>query len=145
MGSDVCGSRTVRQSSVQRRKNASWRVSWRCSTSTRGSCSSFSSIGAAGDSVSGFCSAGVSAGSSGEGSSGTEEVGWEGFQVAAEGIAGPERAGVITRPWVAKMSSASSATAAIAFARSALNCLRSALRLAVISSEVISFFLSLQT
>lgn len=58
------------------------------------------------------------------------------FQVAADGMAGPERAGWITRPSVAKIASASSATAAIARARSVLNCLRSALRLAVISSEV---------
>lgn len=53
-------------------------------------------------------------------------------------MAGPESAGVITRPSVAKMSSASSATAAIAAARSALNLRRSARRLAVISSEVTS-------
>ena len=59
-----------------------------------------------------------------------------GLHVAAEGIAGPERAGWITRPSVAKTLSASSATAAMALARSSLNCLRSALRLAVISSEV---------
>ena len=59
-----------------------------------------------------------------------------GFHVAADGIAGPERAGCITRPSVAKTVSASSATAAIALARSSLNCLRSALRLAVTSSEV---------
>ena len=61
-----------------------------------------------------------------------------GFQVAAEGMEGPDSAGVITRPSVANMCSASSATAAIAAARSALNCLRSARRLAVISSDVIS-------
>ena len=59
-----------------------------------------------------------------------------GFHVAADGIAGPERAGWMTRPSVAKTVSASSATAAMALARSSLNCLRSALRLAVISSEV---------
>lgn len=65
-------------------------------------------------------------------------MGEGGFQVAAEGMEGPDRAGVMTRPSVANMCSASSATAAIAAARSALNCLRSARRLAVISSEVIS-------
>jgi len=53
-------------------------------------------------------------------------------------MAGPESAGWITRPSVAKMVSASSATAAMARARSSLNCLRSALRLAVISSDVSS-------
>ena len=61
-----------------------------------------------------------------------------GFHVAAEGMEGPDRAGVMTRPWVANMCSASSATAAMAAARSALNCLRSARRFAVTSSEVIS-------
>jgi len=59
-----------------------------------------------------------------------------GLHVAAEGIEGPERAGWVTRPSVAKTVSASSATVAMALARSSLNCLRSALRLAVISSEV---------
>jgi hypothetical protein len=61
-----------------------------------------------------------------------------GLQVAADGIAGPERVGTTTRPSVAKIVSASSATAAIARARSSLNCRRSALRLLVISSEVSS-------
>ena len=59
-----------------------------------------------------------------------------GLHVAAEGMVGPERAGWMTRPSVAKTVSASSATAAMALARSSLNCLRSALRRAVISSEV---------
>ena len=59
-----------------------------------------------------------------------------GFQVAAEGMAGPDRAGAMTRPSVAKIISASSATWAMARALSSLNCFRSALRRAVISSEV---------
>lgn len=62
-----------------------------------------------------------------------------GFQVAAEGIIRvPSGAipGAITRPCSLKAVSASAAAAAIAFARSSLNCLRSARRLAVISSDV---------
>jgi hypothetical protein len=62
-----------------------------------------------------------------------------GFQVAAEGIIRvPSGAipGAITRPCSLKTVSASAAAAAIAFARSSLNCLRSARRLAVISSDV---------
>ena len=120
IGFDETGSRTVRQSSVQRRKKASWRVSWRCSTSIRGSRCSWC--------VGGFDSASFV----------KAEVSEGGFHVAAEGMEGPDRAGVMTRPCVANMCSASSATAAMAAARSALNCLRSARRFAVISSEVIS-------
>jgi hypothetical protein len=107
----------VRQSRFQVRKKASWRVSCRCSTSGIGSSSSSSRI------ESGFTSSVLEA---------------AGLQVAADGIAGPERLGRITRPSVAKIVSASSATAAIARARSSLNCRRSALRLVVISSEVSS-------
>jgi len=111
----VSGSRMVRQSRFQLRKNASWRVSCRCSTSGIGS----------------SCSSSSGATSVLEGST-------AGLQVAADGIAGPERPGSITRPSVAKIDSASSATAAMARARSSLNCRRSALRLVVISSEVSS-------
>jgi len=114
----VSGSRMVRQSRFQLRKKASWRVSCRCSTSGIGSSGSSSS--GSGDTTS------VLAGST------------AGLQVAADGMAGPERPGRITRPSVAKIDSASSATAAIARARSSLNCRRSALRLVVISSEVSS-------
>jgi hypothetical protein len=60
-----------------------------------------------------------------------------GFHVAAEGIPGPEMMGDTTRP-SAKAASAAAAAAAMALARSSLNCCRSALRFAVISSEVSS-------
>lgn len=61
---------------------------------------------------------------------------WLGRHVAVEGMSGPDNAGAITRPSVANISSASSATAAMAAARSSLNWRRSARRRAVISSEV---------
>lgn len=113
----VCESRTVKQFKFQQRKKASWRVNCRCSTSTISS---------------------ISSSSSGIGVTSTLEGSEAGLQVAADGIEGPERAGTITRPSVAKIVSASWATAAIARARSSLNCRRSSLRLVVTSSEVSS-------
>lgn len=105
-------SQMVRQSKFHARKNASASVSWRCSTS-----SSSSSSGSVGASASGF----------------GRDVG---FQVAAEGIDGPDSAGVITRPSAAKMASASAATAAMACARSSLNCFLSIRRRSLYSSAV---------
>ena len=119
----VCGSSTVRQSRFHSRKNASCSVSCRCSMSTSGASSS---------------SGPSSFSSSSSATSASAFVLWDGRQVAAEGMAGPESAGVMTRPSVAKICSASSATAAIAAARSSLNWRRSARRRAVTSSDVSS-------
>lgn len=98
-------------------------MSCRCSTSTSGASSS---------------SGASSFSSSSSATSASAPVLWDGRQVAAEGMAGPESAGVMTRPSVAKICSASSATAAIAAARSSLNWRRSARRRAVTSSDVSS-------
>ena len=61
----------------------------------------------------------------------------EGFHVAADGIDTPVSSVEMMRP-SANAASASAAAAAIACALSNLNCFRSALRLAVTSSDVIS-------
>jgi hypothetical protein len=86
-------------------------------------------------SISSWSSSGTSSkGASSEGAS--TDVG---FHVAAEGIIlEPSGAipGAITRPSSLNVASASAAAAAIAFARSSLNCFRSARRFAVISSDV---------
>jgi len=121
-GHTVSGCRTVRQSSAQTRKNVSWSESWRCSRFSMGSISSCGSSGAS---------------SGGDSSEGTGTG--VGFHVAADGITlEPSGAipGAMTRPSSLNAASASAAAATIAFARSSLNCFRSARRFAVISSDV---------
>lgn len=114
----VNASNTERQSKFHIKKNASGRVSCRCSTSTKGSSSSAES----------------SSSSGGGPPADTEPSSNEsccGFHVAPEGIS-TETA---WRP-SAKAASASAAASAIALARSNLNCLRSALRFSLSSSDV---------
>jgi hypothetical protein len=82
-------------------------------------------------------SSGGSASASSDGSKEAFRIDGDGFHVAADGIDVLVSSIEITRP-SAKAASASAAAAAIAWALSNLNCFRSALRLAVTSSEVSS-------
>jgi hypothetical protein len=117
----VSGWRIVRQSRFQARNKASCSVNCRCST--------FSSSSGSASSASSRSKSPAETGAA-------SWIGWEGFQVAPEGMAGPDSAGVVTIPSFSNRSSASCATAAIARARSSLNCLRSARLRAVTSSDV---------
>lgn len=141
------GWRMVRQSSAQHRKNASGRVSCRCSMSSNGTSSSSpapSSSSSLAPSPVAFVEVAATVDVAVAVASGLPAVvvvedESEGLHVAADGIFAFVSSNEIILP-SANAASASAAAWAIARARSTLNCLRSARRFAVISSEVIWAF-----